>query len=150
MNEPLAVPSAKFAFVAVTVNDTLVPVMYVASAGTLTDQMAGSAFDEVAASVSEPISTDTDTPPSDPVVPEIVNPSAFSAMFTTPSPAMADSSMVTDNSTSATVVPVTSAVQSLVPASDLDRTRKVYSVSSSRSETVWLTPVTSAWRVPAS
>ena len=58
-------------------------------AGTVTDQVAGSASAEVAVSVMEPTVTVTDTPPSEPVVPEIANPAVFSAMLTVSSVAMA-------------------------------------------------------------
>ena len=61
-----------------TVTTTLVPVMYTAPAGTLTDQVAmplSSA--EVALNVVVPTFNVTVTPASVPVAPEIANPSAF-------------------------------------------------------------------------
>ena len=62
--------------------------MYDASAGTLTDQIAVSASDDVADSASVPTVTVTLTPPSVPVSPEIVNPAAFSATLMTSSVAI--------------------------------------------------------------
>ena len=99
-------------FDASTSTSTLVPVMYDAPAGTLTDHLAlpfSSA--DVASSVAEPISTVTLTPTSAAVSPPIVNPDAFSAMFTVPSPAM--------RSTFSTSAPAdtTGAVTSLVTLS---------------------------------
>ena len=72
-----------------TATSTLVPVMYAAPAGTLTDQVAGSASADVAARVTEPIRTVTLAAPSGPVSPEMAKPAAFSAMLTVLSPAMA-------------------------------------------------------------
>ena len=72
-----------------TPTTTLAPVMYTASAGTLTDQVAvplSSA--EVALNVAVPTCTVTETPASDPVFPPIANPSAFSAMLMVSSPAI--------------------------------------------------------------
>ena len=77
-------------FEALTSTATLAPLMYAASAGTLTVQVAVPASSaEVVVSVSPPISTVTPTPASVPVSPPISNPAAFSAMFTVPSPAIA-------------------------------------------------------------
>ena len=76
-------------FDADTVTSTLVPAMYAAPAGTLTDQTAGSAAEEVAVRVAEPIRTLTLTPLSEPVSPAIAKPAAFSAMLTASSVAMA-------------------------------------------------------------
>ena len=59
----------------------------------------------------------TDTPPSDPVAPEIVNPAAFSTMLTVSSPAMA--SRFSARAPAAATVTVNVAVawfQSAVPA----------------------------------
>ena len=75
--------------VADTVRVTLGPVMYDAAAGTFTDQVAGLAFDEVAVRVAAPITTDTDTPSSEPVSPVIVKPASFSAMLIVSLPATA-------------------------------------------------------------
>ena len=64
--------------------------MYGASAGTLTDQVAGSSVDDVAASSPVPTVTVTLTPPTEPVSPPMLNPAAFSAMFTLLSVAIAE------------------------------------------------------------
>ena len=78
------------AFEADTDRSRLVPVMYAASAGTGTDQVAVPLTSaEVALRGVPPIVTVTLTPASVPVSPEISNPDAFSAMFTTSSVAMA-------------------------------------------------------------
>ena len=78
-------------FDAVTLTNTLVPVMEAAPAGTLTDQVAGSAEVDVAVRSVVPTATVTLTPASEPVAPVIANPAAFSAMFTTLSVAIASS-----------------------------------------------------------
>ena len=55
--------------------------MYDASAGTLTDQIAGSASADVAVNCVEPTVTVTLTAVSEPVSPPILNPAAFSSML---------------------------------------------------------------------
>ena len=56
--------------------------MYDASAGTLTDQVAGSALSaDVAVSSVAPTVTVTLTSPWEPVSPDIVNPAVFSSML---------------------------------------------------------------------
>ena len=62
--------------------------MYDASAGTLTDQVAGSASADVAVNAVAPTVTVMLTPASEPVSPDIVNPAVFSAMFTVSSTAI--------------------------------------------------------------
>ena len=73
--------------VALTATATLVPVMYEAFAGTATDQAPP--VPDVALRVCAPTVTVTLTPLSVPVRPRIAKPAAFSAMFTTLSPAIA-------------------------------------------------------------
>ena len=85
----IALGALKPIFEALTSTTTLVPVMYDAFAGTLTDQVAGSASAEVAVNSVLPTVTVTLTPPTEPVSPPMLNPAAFSAMFTVLSPATA-------------------------------------------------------------
>ena len=93
----LTAPGAVYpAFDADTLTATPVPAMYAAFPGTATDQVAVSSASapsgssDVAVRVVAPTATDTDTPSSSPVSPEMLNPAAFSAMFTTlSSPAIA-------------------------------------------------------------
>ena len=73
------------AFVADTVTDTLVPVMYVASPATSTDQFPLPSLVSVCG-VCEPMVTVTVAPLSLPVSPAMANPSAFSAMLIVSSP----------------------------------------------------------------
>ena len=68
-------------FDALTDTSTLVPVMYVAFCGTLTDQVAGSVSAEVAVSSVTPTVTVTLTPTSEPVSPPMLNPAVFSVML---------------------------------------------------------------------
>ena len=82
-----------------------------AAGGTLTDQVAGLALEEVAVRSVVPTVTVTDTPPSEPVSPVMLNPAAFSAMFTAPSVAIA--SRFSDSVPSAVTVTVNVAVASL-------------------------------------
>ena len=63
--------------------------MSAASPGTLTDQIAGSSVEDVAVRSVEPTVTVTEASLTEPVSPPIVNPAAFSAMFTVLSVAMA-------------------------------------------------------------
>ena len=85
--------------------------MYEASAGTLTDQVAGSASADVAVSSVEPTVTVTLTPVSDPVSPDIVNPAAFSSMLIVLS--VATASRFSTSAPAACTVTVNVAVASL-------------------------------------
>ena len=75
-----------------------------------------------------PTVTVTDTPPSDPVSPEIVNPAAFSAMLIVPSPAIA-TTFSTRLPALCTGVAAISVLPSPPPTEFTARTWKVYIVS---------------------
>ena len=74
-----------------------------ASAGTLTDQVAGSASADVAGRSVPPTVTVTLTPPTAPVSPEILNPNFFSAALMTLSVAMGSTRVSTSVPVACTV-----------------------------------------------
>ena len=82
--------------------------MYVAAAGTLTDHSAvpDTSADVVVSVAAVPTFTVTSTLDSGPVFPVIANPSAFSFMFTTPSPAIVSTVRTTDPAESTVTVAV--------------------------------------------